>query len=109
MNRTKIVRRSCDFCDIVHKCHVQRSQSLRHCSKWNTEQLEGRYGESWLPLLPVPNPAGGLEVVQCMRAAGEAHKWAWVSAAGSGRLPCCKRAIAREIRAAQGDKGMERC
>ena len=31
---------------------------------------------------------------------GRAKKWAWVSAAGSGRLPCCERAIAREIRAA---------
>ena len=37
------------------------------------------------------------------------RKWVWVSAAGLGRLPCCKRAFAREIRAAQGDKGMERC
>ena len=40
---------------------------------------------------------------------GRPTKWAWVLAARLGRLPCCERSMAREIRAAQGDESMERC
>ena len=38
---------------------------------------------------------------------GGASKWAWVSAARSRRLPCYERAIARQMRAAQGNKSIE--
>ena len=62
----QIVRRSRDLrmifatlftkviCDIVQCC-----QSSQHCSKRNAKRLERRYGEAWLPLLPVPDPLGG--------------------------------------------------
>ena len=40
---------------------------------------------------------------------GRARKGVWVSAAGSGCLPCYDRAIVREIAAAHGDQSVERC
>ena len=50
---TKVMR------DIVQSC-----QSSQHCSKKNAERVERRYGESWLPVLPVPDPARGLGMVK---------------------------------------------
>ena len=41
---------------------------------------------------------------------GRTRKWVWVSNAGCKRLPCCEKAFAREMRAAEGKQkhGKER-
>ena len=44
----------------------------------------------------------------CGPGGGGGQEVGMVSAAGSRRLPCCERAIAREIRAEQASKSMER-
>ena len=68
---SQIARRSRHLCAIfatlftkVIRGIVQGCQSSQHCSKRNAERLERCYKESWLPLLPVHDPAEGLGMVK---------------------------------------------
>ena len=56
------LKNSARFSQHCSEFDVQRTQNSRHCSNFHVKWLEQRYAETWLPLLPVANAAGGFGI-----------------------------------------------